>query len=169
MVTHQTVRLSAGRHDGPEDGMCVVELASLLAGAPFSDRPEGVSPSVAAFLRGYNDNLDDRRRRDLYELASALVDSAATERVEAQRVERLRAWALPLYRRRLAWWPQFGYPDELVQMEALGSRCARIARSPRKSWLHGATIALLLELLATEGTRPRPQSPASRAEVVLTA
>lgn len=167
MVTHQTVRLSAGRHDSPDDGMCVVELASLLAGAPFSDRPDGVSPPVAAFLRGYNDNLDDRRRQDLYGLASELVGSAATERLEAQRLEQLRAWALPLYRRRLAWWPQFGYPDELVQMEALGSRCARIARSPRKPSLHAATIELVLGLLA-QGRGHESRSAPPAADVVVT-
>jgi hypothetical protein len=67
---HQTVRLSPGRHRSPDDGACVMELASMLADEPFSDRPRSVCPVIAAFLRSYNDGLDDERRRDLYRFAS---------------------------------------------------------------------------------------------------
>jgi hypothetical protein len=42
-----------------------MELASMLAGERFSDRPRSVSRALAAFLRGYNDLLDDKRRQDL--------------------------------------------------------------------------------------------------------
>jgi len=38
-VTHQTIRLSRGKHSSPEEGACVMELASMLAGEPFSDHP----------------------------------------------------------------------------------------------------------------------------------
>ena len=67
VVSHQTVRLSPGRHGRPEDGVCVMELASMLAGERFSDRPRSVCPVIAAFLRSYNDQVDDRRRQDLYD------------------------------------------------------------------------------------------------------
>jgi hypothetical protein len=50
-----------------------MELASMLAGEPFTDRPESVCPVIAAFLRSYNDGIDDERRRDLYRLASESV------------------------------------------------------------------------------------------------
>jgi hypothetical protein len=43
-----------------------MELASMLAGEPFSDQPKSVCPVVAAFLRGYNDAVDDETRQDLY-------------------------------------------------------------------------------------------------------
>ena len=33
-VTHQTVRLTTGKHTSPSDGACVMELASMLAGEP---------------------------------------------------------------------------------------------------------------------------------------
>jgi hypothetical protein len=61
--SHQTIRLTAGMHAGPDDGMCVMELASVLAGERFGDRPRAVCPVIAAFLRRYNDSVDDVRRQ----------------------------------------------------------------------------------------------------------
>jgi len=73
LVSHQTVRLSTGRHDSPDDGVCVMELASMLAGEPFTDHPHAVDRRLGAFLRAYNDAVDDERRQDLYPLAAAVV------------------------------------------------------------------------------------------------
>jgi hypothetical protein len=46
--THQTVRLARGEHATPERGVCVMGLASMLAGEPFTDHPEAVCPAIAA-------------------------------------------------------------------------------------------------------------------------
>jgi hypothetical protein len=54
-LSHQIVQLSDGSHRSPDDGGCVMELASMLAGEPFTDRPASVCPVIAAFLRTYND------------------------------------------------------------------------------------------------------------------
>jgi hypothetical protein len=78
-LTHQTVRLAPGRHRGPEDGVCVMELASMLAGEPFTDRPRSVCPVIAAFLRSYNDGVDNDHRKDLYRFASEAVGTRAPE------------------------------------------------------------------------------------------
>src|SRR3954467_8762233 len=83
--THQTVRLSAGRHSGPDHGVCVMELASMLARERFTDRPDDVSPTIAAILRGYNDGLDDERRQTLKRLASASIGTRACRGVERRR------------------------------------------------------------------------------------
>jgi AhpD family alkylhydroperoxidase len=40
-----------------------MELASMLAHEPFSERPQSVCPVIGAFLRAYNDRLDDRWRQ----------------------------------------------------------------------------------------------------------
>jgi len=71
--SHQTIRLSRGRHASPDDGACVMELASMLAGEPFSDQPVSVCPVIGAFLRTYNDGVDDERRQDLYPYAALVV------------------------------------------------------------------------------------------------
>lgn len=99
-ITHQTVRLGSGKHSSPNDGACVMELASLLAGENFSDHPLSVSQSIAAFLRRYNDMLDDTRRQDLYAYASRVVGTRGTRHVENLRAERLARWAHEVRRTR---------------------------------------------------------------------
>lgn len=86
--TYQTVKLSAGRHPAPHLGACVMELASMLAEEPFTDRPATISRVIGAFLRTYNDGLDDVRRQDLYPLASLIVGTAAGRAVERERASR---------------------------------------------------------------------------------
>jgi hypothetical protein len=51
----QTVELSRGSHSSPEEGACVMELASMLAGERFSDHPKSVCRVIAGFLRAYYD------------------------------------------------------------------------------------------------------------------
>lgn len=60
-----SVKLEEGAHRGPEHGFCVMELASYVAGEPFSDHPQCVSPVIGAFLRRYNDLVDDEARQKL--------------------------------------------------------------------------------------------------------
>lgn len=92
-VSYQTIKLSRGKHQSPEQGACVLELSSMLAGEPFSDHPASVSRPIASFLRAYNDRLDDQRRQSLYEYASKVVGTVASSEVEEQRAQRLLTWA----------------------------------------------------------------------------
>jgi hypothetical protein len=71
--TYQTTRLGTGRHDRPGAVVCVMELASMLAGERFSDHPASVCPTIGAILRAYNDAIDERRRTDLYRYAAESV------------------------------------------------------------------------------------------------
>ena len=100
VVSHQTIKLGKGKHSSPEHGACVMELASMLAGERFTDHPRSVSRTVAAFLRGYNDLLDDARRQDLYPYASQCVGTASDGAVEQERIERLIGWSDGLRGRR---------------------------------------------------------------------
>jgi hypothetical protein len=70
-----------------------MELASMLAGEPFSDRARSVSPVIGAFLRTYNDGLDDERRQDLYPVASLVVGTAADRATEDERASRALEFA----------------------------------------------------------------------------
>jgi hypothetical protein len=85
-ASHQTLRLSAGKHYSPDEGACVMELASMLAGERFGDHPRAVCPVIAVVLRGYNDGTGDEGRQDLYRFAAEAVGtrrrSALRERVE---------------------------------------------------------------------------------------
>jgi hypothetical protein len=156
LVSYQTITLSKGKHGSPEDGACVMELASMLAGEPFSDRPQSVCPVIGSFLRAYNDRIDDARRQDLYAYAAKVVGSRASEDVQHARAERLRAWALELHwSRRLrrlvparlrAWVPT--PPVDLVGSRAV---CA-IPRHNDKT--HAEVLALIDELLTIGSKKP---------------
>jgi hypothetical protein len=110
-ISHQTVRLGRGRHRTPDEGACVMELASMLSGEPFGAHPRAVCPVVGAFLRAYNDALDDARRQDLYVYAARVVGTTQGRRGERVRSKLLAEWlrerghrlprgpALPRYRR----------------------------------------------------------------------
>jgi hypothetical protein len=78
-VSHQTVRLARGAHRSAEHGACVMELASMLAGEAFGDHPRTACEVIGAFLRSYNDAVDDDRRQDLYPAAAAVVGTYAPE------------------------------------------------------------------------------------------
>lgn len=91
-TSHQTVRLERGRHRSPEHGACVLELASMLAGEPFSDRPRSVCPVVAAFLRTVNDELADEQRQRLYPLAARIAGSAGGWRRRGRRRRTCIRW-----------------------------------------------------------------------------
>ncbi|HET8757533.1 MAG TPA: hypothetical protein VFM58_16055 [Solirubrobacteraceae bacterium] len=91
-ANYQTVRLAKGRHWSPDSGVCVVELASMLAGEPFSDHPRSVCPTIAAFLRAYNDGLDDKPRQELFRFAAAVVGTRSSRAVEAARQRLCAEW-----------------------------------------------------------------------------
>src|SRR3954452_21388472 len=89
---YQTVRLAKGRHDSPERGACVVELASMLAGERFSDHPRGICPVIAGFLRVYNDRLPEPTLDELYPLAARAVPTPWSRSIRRRRQRRLIAW-----------------------------------------------------------------------------
>jgi hypothetical protein len=142
---HQVVKLGRGKHSSPDHGACVMELASMLAGERFSDRPRTVCPVIGAFLRTYNDALDDERRQDLYPYAADAVGTLADADVERRRAERcveftdemapgsrfvLRRWSS---RRRLA---------------AAGELAARAASRSLDERRHARTLRFVRELMA---------------------
>lgn len=151
-ATHQTVKLSKGKHISPEDGACVMELASMLAGESFSDHPACACPVIASFLRAYNDSLDDERRQDLYAYAAKIVGSRGSGAVQRARAERLAAWELELRRRR---WTRRMLPGHLRDLglrrrhalDAVGTHAVHaIRRHTDES--HGEALAMIDELLA---------------------
>jgi hypothetical protein len=94
VVSHQTIKLSRGKHSSPADGACVMELASMLTGESFSDRPASVCPVIGSLLRSYNDYADDARRQDLIRYAARVVGTRASVAVERRRAQRVYAWTL---------------------------------------------------------------------------
>ena len=156
MPSHQTVRLSAGRHSSPHAGACVMELASMLADERFSDRPSSTSPVIGAFLRTYNDGIDDERRQDLYPLASLIVGTAASRAVEDERASRCLAFARGLG----ADLPSGRAAMGLATAEASGSWAAVAAlHGGPAPEVHARALAFVRELAALRPTRRRSRLP----------
>src|SRR3954447_1804381 len=97
---YQTVRLAKGRHDSPDRGACVMELASMLGGERFTDHPRSVCPVIAGFLRSYNDLLPDGQQGELYAYASLAVGTAAGRSVRRRRARLVLAWGERVHGRR---------------------------------------------------------------------
>ena len=87
-ASHQTVRLARGRHAKPAEGACVMELASMLAGERFTDKPRCADPVIAAFLRAFNDRLGHAERQLLRPYAAAVVHTRGDRRVTRARRRR---------------------------------------------------------------------------------
>jgi hypothetical protein len=167
--THQTVRLSRGKHTSPRSGACVMELTSMLAGEPFSDRPECVCPVIGAFLRAYNDSIDNRRRQDLYAYAAEAVVSRACSGVEQAQVDRLNEWTeqrrrLSRTRRLVPQWLHavVFYP---ASGELAGTLAARSIRRHTDE-THAAALGLLDELLRMPNGGDQPPTAAQVAALV---
>jgi hypothetical protein len=84
-ATAQTTTISKGRHERASAGTCVMELASLLAGEPFSDHPRAACPVIGAYLRTLNDLLDSWDRRRLVPYAARVVGTAGGRRSRRDR------------------------------------------------------------------------------------
>lgn len=150
-VSYQTIKLSKGKHSSPEDGACVMELASMLAGEPFTDHPASVCPVIGSFLRSYNDSIDDDRRQELYEYASRVVGSRSCRRIQEARADRLAGWADEMQRTRRGWFLRS--PLRAVARlrkappDAVGTYA--VHSIPRHTeWTHSSALALVDELLA---------------------
>lgn len=70
--------VARGRHTGPDDGACLMELASMLAGEPFSDSPQSVHPVLASVARAVNDRVGDGTRSRLARLVPMMLHTDDT-------------------------------------------------------------------------------------------
>ncbi len=171
-VSHQTIKISKGKHSAPTDGACVMELASMLAGERFTDHPQSVCPAIGSFLRAYNDAVEDDRRQDLYAYAARVVGTRASAEVERERAERLLDWAAQRNARRWARVlprPLRSFGSNLrPPIDACGTHAVRTIRRHTDA-SHAEALALIDELMAigapSEGSQP--EAPRSgRSEVV---
>jgi hypothetical protein len=128
-----------------------MELASMLAGEPFTDAPRTVSPVLAATLRGYNDGLDDERRQTLKRFAAASLGTATGRQDEKRRRRMVRQATVVTAsggpRGRLA---RILAADPYLVARSIARR---VAVSDDDA-LHAAMIALVESLVAVGRTGP---------------
>jgi hypothetical protein len=65
--------LGRGMHHTLDEGACLMEYVSVLAGLRFSDRPRCTAPAVAALARYINDFVSPAGRAQLAHRAPALI------------------------------------------------------------------------------------------------
>ena len=75
-MTSTAITLDKGAHDGPDDGMCLLEAVSFVRGETFTDHPKCVSPVLAEFGRNLNDVLPDDTRQQLVPFIPLLPGTA---------------------------------------------------------------------------------------------
>jgi hypothetical protein len=88
-----SMRLAPGSHSTPVEGVCVVELSSMIAGEEFSDRPRCVCPVIGAYLRSWNDRAAHAERQRLLPYAVRIVGSRATKEATRERRDICLDWA----------------------------------------------------------------------------
>ncbi len=87
-VDLDTLVLERGRHAYAEQGMNVLEAVSAISpNEKFTDNPRSVSPVISAFLKEWNDDLEDKPRQKLKAFIPRIANSILTEDVEE-----FRAW-----------------------------------------------------------------------------
>jgi len=162
-----SVRLEPGSHRSPSDGVCVVELASLLAGEKFTDRPKCVCPVIGSLLRSWNDGVGYADRQRLEPYASLVVGTGGYRRISRIRrdiclgyaganLDRgpLRRAAVRLrMRARIAW--AVGIFPAIWLKEGSGAYAARVGFARGGS---GEAFALLDRLLEVGSSASRPSN-----------
>lgn len=83
--------LEVGSHT-PDSRFCLMELAAYIAGEPWGDHPECVSGVIGAFLRSWNDSLEDEPRQALKPYAVKCLNTAGTEADEGRRAQMAADW-----------------------------------------------------------------------------
>ena len=86
--------LSSGSHESPSEGHCLLEVVSMFAGEPFSDRPRCVCPVLAAFGRSWNDGLPDADRGQLKQYIPRLLNTWSSKAVEDRRALMAADWLI---------------------------------------------------------------------------
>ena len=109
--------LDKGSHRSPDDGMCVMEAVAVVAGETFSDHPACASPVIGAFLRSWNDTLNDEDRQQLKRYVTLLPGTAASPEVEDARAWMALDWLVRTYTP--AWLRLAKLDDQAARLEAL--------------------------------------------------
>jgi hypothetical protein len=92
------LKLNSGAHDGPESGHCLLEVVSMFAREPFSDKPACVDYVLAEFGRTWNDGMrSDEEREQLKRYIVLLPGTAKGEALSQKRAFMAVDWAIRVY------------------------------------------------------------------------
>ena len=119
----EDLTLAAGGHTPGASEMCVMEAAAYMAGEPWSDHPQCVSPVIAAFLRSWNDALPDGDRNQLVRYLANVHDGGVLGTAPASpELENRRSWMAVDWSVRVhtpAWLRLAGLDDQAATLDAV--------------------------------------------------
>jgi hypothetical protein len=81
----ENTTIQHGKHAGPDDGGCVMEWTSWVAGEEWTDRPACACPVLTAFALRINDRMPDRPRQRLLPYVPRLAGSRSDPDRELRR------------------------------------------------------------------------------------
>ena len=96
-MTIEELELKHGAHDSPDDGLCVMEAVAYFAGEPHSDKPKCCCPTIAAFLRSWNDTLKDEERQMLKPYALKAIGTNKGKELSEKRAYMVADWFIRTY------------------------------------------------------------------------
>ncbi len=145
----------------------MVELASMIGGEDFSDRPDCVCPVIGSFLRCWNDGVGYADRQRLEPYASRVVGTGGYRRIsrirrdiclsyagaDLDRGPLRRAAARLRMRARIAW--SVGVFPSIWLKEGSGAYAARVCFARGGSEEAFALLDRLLEV-GTSSSKPAP-------------
>jgi hypothetical protein len=146
-----------------------MELASMLAGEQFTDRPVSVCPLISALVRAYNDAVSDRRRRDLLRVAADAVGTRTRvgapedHRLQDERAALAVAWVHMRYSQRSRIAKLIVRRPDLDPSDSPNTIAFHVLRSLGRSCdaSHAALLSLIDELVAlTPDVADKPWSEA---------
>jgi len=98
MATIEALALSSGSHAEFDQGMCVMEAVSYVAGEPWSDAPQCACPVITAFCVSWNDSLPDAdRTRLLKPLIPLIVGTRSAKEIEERRSYMALDWLIRVF------------------------------------------------------------------------
>jgi hypothetical protein len=144
----ETIELQRGAHPSVIAGMCAMEAAAWIAGEKHSDRPQCVSPVIAAFMRSMNDVLDDGTRQKLKPYIARCIGTRASQDVEDRRAWLAADWLVRTY---LPTW---------LDLAGLTQEADKIRALPE---ITSATVATSLSTLQVAADKAAAAGAAARA------
>ena len=91
----QIARLYKGAHN-PNGKMCAMEAAAFVAGEKWSDHPNCTCPVIGAFMRSWNDGIEDDAERTalLLPLIPKIVGTRGSKKLEQRRATMAADWLI---------------------------------------------------------------------------
>lgn len=134
------LHLDEGNHNNPDDGHCLLEVVSMFAGEPFSDKPACVDPVLAAFGRSWNDRTDDETRQTLKRYIVPLTDTMQGPELSVRRSLMALDW---MWRVHVPHWFDLvpALAEHAATLRALPPLTVELGETERTTALEKATAA----------------------------